>query len=279
MSGDNVNVGGIVKLVVGAAVGVFLLIAGCEGTQTVKTGNRGVKVVFGKVEQQPLSEGLYFINPFTTHLAQMNVQTLKWEYKTEAYTKDVQKSTISYAINYGLDPTYAAEMYRTVGETWPDVLLPQVVNEEIKRQIGQVVAVDLVAQRDQIAREIERLVTQNMAQRHVIISGFRLTNIDYTPEFEKAVEAKVVAQQDAIREQNHTVQVQQQANQTVLSAEAEAKSMKIRADALSSNQKLVQWEAVQKWDGALPTIVLGGNAMPFINMNDLAEKAAAAKGK
>lgn len=255
----------IAKMVVGIVVGMFLLITGCNGMSIVKTGNRGIRVTFGHVDPQPLTEGLYFINPFTTHLAQMNIQTLKWDTATEAYTKDVQKSTIHYTINYSLDPSYAAEMYRTVGEDWPNVLLPQVLNEEIKRQIGQVEAVGLVAQRDAVAREIERLVTVNLAAKHILVSGFRLTNLDYTKEFEDAVEAKVVAQQKAIEEQNRTVQIQQQANQVVITAKANAESMTIRANALSQNPKLVEWEAVQKWNGILPTYMLGG-ATPFINV-------------
>lgn len=256
----------IVKLSVGGVAALFLLVTGCEGMQTVKTGNRGVKITFGHVDPLPLTEGLYFINPFTTHVAQMNIQTLKWDTFTEAYTKDVQKSTIHFAANYSLDPSYATEMFRTVGQDWPRVLLPQVINEEIKRQIGQVEAVGLVSSRDQIARDIEKLVTSNLAAKHILVSGFRLTNIDYTKEFESAVEAKVVAQQRAIEEQNRTVQIQQQANQTVITAKANAESMTIRANALSSNPKLVEWEAVQKWNGTLPTYMLGG-ATPFINVN------------
>ena len=51
----------------------------------------------------------------------------------------------------------------------------------------------------------------------------------------------------------------------VLAAEAEAKSMQIRAEALEKNAKLVEWEAVQKWDGKLPVYSMGG-AVPFIQM-------------
>jgi len=48
-------------------------------------------------------------------------------------------------------------------------------------------------------------------------------------------------------------------------AKANAESMTIRANALSQNPKLVEWEAVQKWNGELPNYMLGG-ATPFINM-------------
>lgn len=255
----------VVKWIVGGITALFLVIVASCAANTVETGHRGIKVNFGKVEPQPLPEGLYFVNPFTTHIAQLSIQTIKWDATTEAYTKDVQKSVIHFALNYSLEPGYAAEIYRTVGATWSETLIPQVVNEEIKRQIGQIEAVQLIASRDQIARSIEKLVTDNLASRHVLVSGFRMTNIDYTTEFENAVEAKVVAQQKAIEETNRTVQIQQQANQKVITAQAEAKSMQIRAEALSQNPKLVEWEAVQKWNGTLPQYMLGG-ATPFMNL-------------
>jgi regulator of protease activity HflC (stomatin/prohibitin superfamily) len=90
------------------------------------------------------------------------------------------------------------------------------------------------------------------------------------------VEAKVIAQQNAIEEQNRTVQVREKANQqietakgnaesTILNAKAEAESIEIRARALERNAKLVEWEAVQKWNGTLPQYMMG-NTVPFINV-------------
>lgn len=46
---------------------------------------------------------------------------------------------------------------------------------------------------------------------------------------------------------------------------AEAKSMSIRANALTKNKALVQYEAVKKWDGKLPTYLMG-NSIPFVNI-------------
>jgi DNA-directed RNA polymerase subunit K/omega len=50
-----------------------------------------------------------------------------------------------------------------------------------------------------------------------------------------------------------------------VSAEAEAKSMAIRANALTQNKALVEYEAVQKWDGKLPQYMMG-NSVPFVNL-------------
>ena len=41
--------------------------------------------------------------------------------------------------------------------------------------------------------------------------------------------------------------------------------MSIRAHALTQNKALVQYEAVQKWDGKMPTYMMG-DSVPFINI-------------
>ena len=93
-----------------------------------------------------------------------------------------------------------------------------------------------------------------------------MTEINYSDVFERAIESKVTAEQEALKAKNKTVQVQEEAKQKVIAAEAEAKSMAIRAKALSQNKSLVQYEAVQKWDGKMPQYMLG-NSVPFINVS------------
>ena len=82
----------------------------------------------------------------------------------------------------------------------------------------------------------------------------------------KILTLQVTAEQEALKAKNKTVQVEEEAKQKVIAAQAEAKSMAIRAQALSQNKSLVQYEAVQKWDGKMPQYMLG-NSVPFINVN------------
>lgn len=248
-------------------IGILLvstLFAGC-GVEVIETGYRGVETRFGKVVSESLPEGMYFYNPFTSDITEMDARVLKREAETTAYTKDVQQATVGYTLNYRLDPTKAHLMYQTVGKDWDEKLVVQVILEDIKREFGQHNAVDIIAQRNDAARAIEAHVKATLTARDVIVTNFQLTGIDFTDQFEHAVEAKVVAQQKAIEEQNRTKQIEEKARQTVMAAKAEAESIQIRAAALEQNAKLVEWEAVQKWDGKLPVYSMGG-AVPFINM-------------
>jgi regulator of protease activity HflC (stomatin/prohibitin superfamily) len=260
-------IGSILKWVAVAIIAIVVVaVAGC-GIKQVNTGHRGIKTEFGKVVSDSLPEGLYFFNPITTTLVEMDTRVQRKDGETDTYTRDVQQSRIKYTLNYRLQQDAAHIMYRDVGRDWDDKLVPQVVLGTLKEVVGKWDAVDLISNRDKAGTAAFEAIRQNLGERNVDVSRFEITDITYTNEFEQSVEQKVIAQQKAIEEQNRTKQIEEQARQKVLSAEAEAKSIQIRAQALERNAKLVEWEAVQKWNGVLPQYMLGGGAVPFINLN------------
>lgn len=242
------------------------LLGGC-GIHTVDTGHRGIKTSFGQVEGPPLVEGLYFVNPFTTSISQMDVRIQRWDGKTEAYTRDVQEATVEFTLNYKLRPEAAADMYRTVGADWANKLVGQQVYQHLKNVIGQWDAVDLISNRQKANDAAQAAIVQALGESRVDVTSFSITDFQFSHAFNQAVEAKVIAQQRAQEAQNRTEQIRQEAQQKVIAATAEAQSMKIRADALTQNPKLVAWEAVQKWDGKLPVNMYGSTAIPFIDVS------------
>lgn len=250
-----------------ALVAIAVALTGC-GVEQIDTGHRGVQTRFGEVDEKAgsLPEGLYFYNPVTTSMIEMNVQMQKWEGTANTYTKDVQQADIKYVMNFHLDPTQAHTIYKTVGRSWEGTLVPQVVTGIMKQVVGQYDAVELIEKRNKATAEIQKQVAEALLPRHVVFDRVELVNIQYQKDFEKAVEEKVIATQRAEEAKNKTVQIAEQAKQQVLTAEATAKSMKIRGDALVANPKLVDYEAVQKWDGKLPVNMYGGGVLPFINV-------------
>lgn len=234
--------------------------------KVVDTGHRGVKTRFGKVDSESLAEGLYFINPVTTALIEIDVREKKMENKSTAYTKDVQQVDVLYTLNYHPDPTQVHVILEKIGVDWAEKLIPQVVLGKIKEVVGHYEAVQLVSNRQEATKAILDRITQDLNDKKLTIRGFELTNLDFNDQFEHAVESKVVAIQQAEEAKNKTVKVKEEADQKIISAKAEAESMRIRTSALSQNKGLVDYEAVQKWDGKLPEMMTG-SALPFINIS------------
>jgi regulator of protease activity HflC (stomatin/prohibitin superfamily) len=244
-----------------------VMMTGC-GFEVVDTGNRGVLVRYGEVDLAAgsLPEGLHTYNPLTSDIIEMDTRILRWESKTNTYTRDVQQANITFVVNYRLSPTSAHIMYKEVGLEWHNTILDQAVVGELKKVVGQYDAVDLIANRGSATGKIQAAVTEALSRKDILITGFELVDISYLEDFEKAVEDKVVAKQRADEAVNKTKQIDEEAKQTIIAARAQAESMRIRANALAQNPALVQYEAVQKWNGQLPQYNLGGGAMPFISI-------------
>jgi regulator of protease activity HflC (stomatin/prohibitin superfamily) len=269
------------KVIFGFIGLIVLTIAGCNSVETVKTGHVGIKVAFGEVEPEELpAGGPYFINPFSTDIVEIDTRTVKWSGElNDGYTKDVQQARTTFTATYNLDRKNAAEVFDTVGEDWAAKLIGQVIYEDIKRELGRHNAVDIIADRDKAARNIETNVRKRLGERHVILTGLELTGIKFEPKFEHSVEEKVIAEQNALAEQNKTVQIKELAIQKIetaegdkqskiLNAQGEAESIRLKNEALASAPKLIEYQTILEWDGAMPqTLIVGDSkAIPFINV-------------
>lgn len=243
---------------------IFILL--CNPIAMVGVGERGVKVTLGKVSDESYPEGIHLITPFISKIKNMDVKTQKRHIETAVYTKDIQQARIGYVINYNLQPTNAHKMYREVGMNYEDTVLMPVVEGTIKDVIGKWNAQDLVANREKATSEVLSKLQSQLSDNYINVTDFQITDINYSEVFERAIENKVTAEQEALKAKNKTVQIEEEAKQKLISAEAEAKSMSIRAHALTQNKALVEYEAVQKWDGKLPEYMLG-NSIPFINVS------------
>ena len=249
------------------AVVIILVVLAIIGNpiSVVGVGQRGVKVTLGKVSPQSYTEGVHFVTPFISKIHSMNVKTQKSNIATTVFTKDIQQARLTYVINYNLQAENAHHMYKQVGKEYQDTILIPIVEGTVKNIIGGWNASDLIANRSKATSDILFKLQEQLSDNFINVTDFQITDIDYSDTFEKAIEQKVTAEQEALKAKNVTVQVQEEARQKVIAAEAEARSISIKAQALKANKDLVQFNAVEKWDGKLPEYMMG-NSVPFVNL-------------
>jgi regulator of protease activity HflC (stomatin/prohibitin superfamily) len=241
-----------------------MLLAGCG--QSIDAGEVGLKKHFGAIEGDPIQAGWVWYNPFSTDVITMNTRALKWVGQKSTSTHDVQQADVMFAVTYRIDPLYAKQVYQTYGREWAARVLPQIVFNSIGDEFGKWDAVRIIEQRDKVQHNIYARIQPRLTPAHIQLISFDLMKVSYNQAFMDSVEQKQIAIQRAIEEQNHTVQIREQAAQKVLTAEADARSIQLQAQALESNPRLVEYEAVKRWDGKLPENMYGGGAVPFINV-------------
>jgi prohibitin 2 len=104
-----------------------------------------------------------------------------------------------------------------------------------------------------------------------------ITDFQFSQSFADQIEQKVVAFQKFLTEQNNLRTVQVIANQTVVQAEATARSNVAKADGeaqainiitqqLRSSPQYLQWQAINRWNGQLPYALGSGGGVPFFQL-------------
>ena len=232
---------------------------------TIRSTERGVLSTFGKMSDDVIEDGLHLKIPFIQTIKRVNVQQKKFDGKEESYTRDVQTSDVEYTINYDLVRENVTKLMKNVGDDYHNRIVVPFIRSAMKESFGNFAATEIVENRDAVRRQIEQQLRHTLDSNYFMNVQFQLVNIDFDDEFEKAIKEKQVAEQNALKAKNVTIQVEELAKQTRIKAEADADAMRIKAAALESNAKLVNYEAVQKWDGKMPQYMLG-NSVPFIDL-------------
>lgn len=258
---DELKIGGIIV----GFVAIVILFIMCNPIAIVHTGERGIKTVMGKVQPESYTEGVHFVMPFVSDMKIMDIKTQKSNIVTQTYTKDLQQARITYVVNYNLQANNSHKMFGEVGKNYKDVVLVPVVEGTVKDVIGSFNANDLVGSRNIVTNNILAKLQDQLSNNYIDITDFQITDINYNDTFEKAVELKVQAEQEALKAKNTTIKITEEAKQKVISAEAEAKAIRIKAEALRQNRDLVNLTVAEKWDGHLPTHVLG-NSIPLLDL-------------
>ena len=232
---------------------------------TIKSTERGVLSTFGKISPSVIEDGLHVKIPFIQTIKKVNIQQKKFDGTENSYTRDVQTSEVKYTINYDLVRSNVNNLIRNVGEDYHNRIVVPFIRSAMKESFGNFAATEIVENRDAVRREIESTLRRTLDSNYFLNIQFQLVDIDFDDEFENAIKEKQVAEQNALKAKNVTIQVEEQAKQTKIKAEADAEAIRIKAKALESNPKLVEYEAVQKWDGKMPEYMMG-NSLPLINL-------------
>lgn len=248
-----------------ALLALIVVITVFSSFYTIKSTERGVLSTFGKISPGVIDDGLHVKIPFIQTIKKVNVQQKKFDGKENSYTRDVQTSEVQYTINYELVRENVNNLIKNVGDDYHNRIVVPFIRSAMKEAFGNFAATEIVENRDAVRREIESTLRHTLDSNYFFNIQFQLVDIDFDDDFENAIKEKQVAEQQALKAKNVTIQIEEQAKQTKIRAEADAEAIRIKAKALESNPKLVEYEAVQKWDGKMPQYMMG-NSLPLINL-------------
>lgn len=231
---------------------------------TVQPGEKALVIRFGTI-QRVLEPGMSFKAPFVDRVIKLDMQVQKLETEATAASKDLQNTRAMIAVNYQLETGNETLLYSSIGLDYRNTILSPAVQESVKAATAKYTAEELITKREAVREEIRANLKDRLHNRYIIVTDVNIINFAFSESFNEAIEAKVTAEQQALASKNKLEQTKYEAEQRVVQAKAEAEAIRIQSDALKDNKGLVELEAVKKWNGVLPTYMMG-NSVPFVNI-------------
>lgn len=281
----NAIVGGGIAVIVGL---VALTVVG-GSWYTVGEGYRGVALRNGAVigTAEP---GLGFKMPIIDSVVDISIQSQAQMYENIlAYSRDQQTAGLNLSVNYRLPADQVETIYREYGGEAGVVsrLLDRQVLEEVKNVFGRFNAATAIQERERLAAEVQMAI-QKAVIGPIIVESVQIENIDFSDAYENSIEQRMLAEvevqkvkQNAEREkvtaEITVIQAQAEADAQLARAtaeaeaiqirgEAEASAIRARGEALRDNPALVDLVQAERWNGALPTTMVPGQTVPFMNV-------------
>ena len=256
---------------------------------TVGEGYRGVALRNGAVigTSEP---GLGFKMPIIDSVVDISVQSQAVLYENVlTYSRDQQTAGLNLSVNYRFPADQVETIYREYGGEAGVIsrLLDRQVYEEVKNVFGKFNAVTAIQERERLAAEVQMAI-QKAVIGPIIVESVQIENIDFSDAYEQSIEARMLAEvevqkvrQNAEREkvtaEITVIQAQAEADAqlarataeaeaTRIRGEAEASAIKAKAEALKDNAGLIALTQAEKWNGQLPTTMIPGSTVPFMDM-------------
>ena len=272
-------------------VGAFAILSAMS--VVVESGNVGVVTTLGAVQPNALPEGFHLKKPFLDQVHQIDIRLTASNAQATAASKDLQSVRTQVTMQYSLNGSLAPLIFQRIG-TLKKVsasLVEPAIQECVKGVTAKFTAEELVTKRELVKQQIQdalgsffnATLREKGLDNAIVIANLAITDFDFSPEFNRAIEAKVKAEQMALQAKNEKImrvtQAEASAEERKLSAGAEAFSTEIqskaRADAitrealaLKQSPEIIQLRSIEKWDGVLPRIS-GGGVVPFLNVGEI----------
>lgn len=235
----------------------------------VQAGTRGVLLQFSAVQKTIYNEGLHFKMPFVQTVIPVDVRVLKSENDASAASKDLQTVTTSIAVNYHVNPEQVNLLFQEVGLGYADTVIKPSIQEVLKAVTARYTAEQLISQRQEVSNEVKDLLEKKLSSYFILLDGINITEFHFSEEFNKAIESKQTAEQNALKAQRDLDRIKIEAEQKIAQAKAEAESLRLQKQEVTPElvqlrQIEAQIKAIEKWDGKLPSTT--GSAIPFLNV-------------
>jgi prohibitin 2 len=241
-------------LIFGAVLVFVAVICLSSTSYVVQPGTRGIKVTLGKAEDKFLPEGFGVKAPFITTIVPVNVRQRTQAVKAECFSSDLQQIVADVRVLYRVPEQSVVQIYKQyAGDPFDSLIAPR-VQEALKEVTALQTAEQIVKSREEIKQKTLTAARQKVGDM-LWVEDIVIRNIDLSADLERAIEAKMVAEQQAAQARFSQMQSQVEAETAVIKAKGDAEAIRVRGEALKLNPAFLRLQMVERWNGKAPLVV------------------------
>ena len=232
---------------------VLLFFLVLRSARVVRAGHVGIVDLFGNVRSEALPSGLHFVNPLAS-VHRMSVQTREVKETMDTPSSEGLIVHLDVSILFHLNPTKAADVYRTVGVDYENVLVDPNVRSAVREVTRSYEAKALYSpEREKMSSEINRHILDAVEPRGVAVERMLLRDVALPARLQQAIQEKLSAEQEASRMQFVLLKEKQEAERKKIEAEGISSFQKIVTEGI--NENLLKWKGIE----ATKELALSGN--------------------
>ena len=224
-------------------IGLIFFFAFFNPVAMIPAGNVGVLDLFGNVSARVLPAGVHLVVPFT-RVIKMTIQTQELKEVAEVPSQEGLIMDLEVSLLYRLDPEKADDIYRTVGRSFPTVVVEPQIRSAIREITASYDAKALYSsERDKIAREIFTYFAKLTEARGIVAEAVLLRKVGLPPVVANAIQEKLRREQEAEQMKFVLQKEQQEAERKRIEAQGVADFQRIVAAGISP--QLLEWKGIE----------------------------------
>jgi len=256
------------------ALGLIMLGIFTACIKQIDAGQIGVKILFGKVQNDVLQSGLHFVNPLLD-ISPLDIKTQNYTMSgvnddgeksgddaIKVLTADGLEVVIDLSVLYRVLGSQAPNIVSETGLDYRDKIVRPITRTRIRDNAVYFTAIDLYStKRDQFQTRIFTTIDADFKKRGLVLEQLLVRNITLPANVKTSIEEKIKAEQDAQKMEFVLQKEKQEAERKRVEAQGIADYQRIINTGLTGNQ--LQYEQIK----AYKEIALSPNTKVFIMGN------------
>ena len=198
---------------------------------------------------------------YTMSIAQLEGE-IKGDDSLQALTADGQTVLLDISVRYHPDPENLDKLHRRIGVDFVNKVIRPQVRSTVRMIVAEYPVLDVYSgKRSLIQAEMETKLRASFVRNYIALEEALLRNVQFSREFQQAIENKQIAQQEAQRMKYILERQEQEKKRKIIEAEGEAESLRLKGRALAENPALIQYEYVKMLAPNIQAIVADQSAI------------------